>query len=130
MKIKKETVKLGSVEIQILEVLKNNAREKIVNIGKQLNISSGLVLYKLRKLMNEGIILGTRIHFNMVILGYFYTVLLININNLSEENLVKFKKITEGDPYVSSFGVMFGNPNIFIQLFHRDEREVRDLMKQ
>lgn len=125
----KENIKLDKEEIQILNILKKNAREKIVNIAKQVNISSELVLYKVRKLKEEGIIIGTRIAFNMDLLGYFYTIVLIDIKNLSNENLKKIKKFARSNPYINSFGIINGNPSLYLQVFHREEKDIRKVIE-
>lgn len=58
--ISKETVEIDKKDIKILEALADNARAKIVDISKDLNISSDSVIYRIRNLSKRGIIKGFR----------------------------------------------------------------------
>jgi len=120
-----ETIKLDESDKKILKILKDNAREKIINIAKKTKISSELILYKIKRLQNNKVILGSKIVFNMKKIGFFYSVLLINIKNLSEKNILKLETFARTEKFTNSFALMNNKPNCFIQIFYKDEKDLR-----
>ena len=68
---------LDGKEKAILKLLQEDGRARIVDIANKLGISAELALYKVRKLLKEKVILGSRIQFDMSKLGYYFTVLSI-----------------------------------------------------
>lgn len=120
-----EESKLSEKERKLLQILSNNARIKLTDIADKLNISAELALYTLRKLQKQKILLGSRIEFDMKKLGYFYSLILINLSNFSEKNQQKLNSFAKNHPHVDSLGLMFTKPNCFMQVFHKDEHELR-----
>ena len=118
-------VKLEKTEIEILKLLNEDGRIRIIDIANKLNISNELVIYKLKKLYSNGIILGNRIQFDMKKLGYFYSGILLQINNMKKENVEKLKRFAKQHPFINSFSLSVAKPNCFMQFFHRTEEELR-----
>ncbi|MBM3200011.1 Lrp/AsnC family transcriptional regulator [Candidatus Woesearchaeota archaeon] len=123
-------VELDEKDKSILKALAKDARAKIIDIAKEIGISAELVLYRLRKLKKEGILLGSRIQFDMDKLGYFYASLLINIKNFSLKNQNKLKTFAKNAPYVTSIAFMVNKPNCFISLFYKNENELRKTIEE
>ena len=117
--------KFDRTEIEILRLLKDNSRIRLIDIANKLNISSELALYKLKKLENEKIILGSRVLFDMKKLGYFYSGVLMNIKNLSENEKEKIKRFARSHAYTNSLGFFNSKPNCFMQFFHKTHEELR-----
>lgn len=127
---KKDNLKLDDLELKIINIIKNNARIKIVEIAKQLKQSSELILYKIKKLKEKNIILGNRIDFNMEKLGFFYSVILINIQNLNDENYKIIERFARKNKFVNSFAIMNSRPNILLQIFHKEELDLRNSIEE
>lgn len=121
-------IKLDEKEKLILKALEKDGRVKIIGIAKETGMSSELILYKIRKLQKEKVILGSRIQFNMEKLGYSLSALLINIQGLSNLNKEKLKKFTRESKNVISMSLSVTQPNCVIQLFHKDNQEVKDVV--
>lgn len=121
--------KFSDKEIEILKMLEKNSRESLVNIASKINSSAELTLYKIRKLKQDKVIVGTRMLFDFKKLGYFGTALLINLPNLSKNNKEKMKMFARNSNYVISFSLFFSRPNCFLQILHRNEKELRDTIK-
>lgn len=111
---------LDEKEKKILSVLNKNANSKIIDIAKQTNISAELIVYKLKKLKKENILLTTRAYFDMEKTGYFYSIILINLHNFSKQNQEKLRKFAKESKYTDSLMFMTGKPNCYIQIFHKD----------
>ena len=110
----------------MMRLLEKDGRTKIIDIARKLNLSGELVLYKLKKLQKDKVIIGSRIVFDMRKLGYFYSAILLNIKNLSVKNEEKIKEFARSHSYIHSLGFSISKPNCFIQVFHKTEKELRE----
>ena len=120
-------ISLDKQEIQILKMLAEDGRERIVEIAGKLKISPELALYKIKKLHERKVILSSAILFDMKKLGYFYSTILINIQNMSKENEKKIKDFAEKSELIRSIVLSMSKPNCFVQLFHK---ELQDLINE
>ncbi|PIN96724.1 hypothetical protein COU56_00070 [Candidatus Pacearchaeota archaeon CG10_big_fil_rev_8_21_14_0_10_31_9] len=121
-------IKLDEKEKKILKSLSKNGRAKIIDIAKETKISSELILYKLKHLEKERVILGSRIQFDMEKLGYSFSTLLLNIKSLSDANKEKIKKFAKESKNVNSIILSLNKPNCIIQLFHKNNQEIKDVI--
>jgi len=126
----KKEIKLDKIDINILKILSEDGRTRLIDIAIKSNISSELALYRLKKLKNEKIILGNRIQFDMSKLGYFFTIILINFRNFSEKNKGKIKSFVKTSKNINSLIFNLHKPNCIIQLFHKEEGEIRDCIEK
>ena len=122
----KEKIALEDREIQILRELEKNGRVRIIDIAHKLGISGELALYKLKQLRKKEVILGNRIQFDMQMLGFYFAVLRLKINNLNENLKGKIRSFCKNKPHTNalSFGIS-NNYNTLIQLFYQNEDELR-----
>lgn len=122
-------IPLDLIDKGILKCLNMDGRIKIIDIAKSLNSKPEIILYKLKKLQKEKIIIGNRIHFNMKKMGYYYTLVLVNLKNLDDEKEKKILKFFRTNKYINSCGLFVNNPNCFFQIFHKSENELRETIK-
>lgn len=118
--------KLDKIDLKILKILSEDGRARLIDIAIKANISSERALYKLKRLRKEKIILGNRIQFNMALLGYFFTIITINFRGFSEKNKEKIKSFVKSSKHTNSLIFNLQKPNCIIQLFHKNEEEVRE----
>ena len=91
---------------KILSVLSKNANAKIIDIAKETSLSAELIVYKLKRLKQENILLGTRAYFDMEKTGFFYNIILINFHNFSKKkNQEKMRQFAKNSEHVDSFNV-------------------------
>ncbi len=121
-------VKLDEKEKQILKCLEKDGRMKIIDIAKKTGMSSELIIYKLKKLQKENVILGSRIQLDLKKLGYSFSALLINIQGFSNSNKEKLKKFTRDSKSIISIALSITRPNCIIQLFHKDNQDIKDVV--
>lgn len=124
--IPNEKTKLDQKEIKILKLMEKDSRIKIIDIARSLNISAELALYKLKRLYEKKIILGSRILFDMEKIGYNFSIISLRIKDLSKKNQSKLKTFSKQSPCVNSVIFTISKPNCYIQLFHQDEKELRE----
>ncbi|MBI2043250.1 Lrp/AsnC family transcriptional regulator [Candidatus Pacearchaeota archaeon] len=117
-------IHLDKQEIQILKMLAEDGRERIVDISHKLKISPELALYKIKKLHERKVVLSSAILFDMKKLGYFYSTILINIQNMSKENEEKIKNFAEKSELIRSIVLSMSKPNCFVQLFHKEHSDL------
>lgn len=125
---KKEIYNLDNKEKELLKILSKNANLSIIDISKKTNLSSELILYKIRKLREENVIIGTRAYYDMGKIGFFYTLILINFNNQSKNNQEKLRKFAKDNGSVDSLMLLMGKPNCYMQLFHKTEEDLRNFI--
>lgn len=123
-------IKLDETDLKILKILADNGRARLIDIAIKSNISSELALYRLKRLKKERIILGNRIQFDMSLLGYFFTIILINFRNFSENNKNKIKSFVKNSKNTNSLIFNLQKPNCIIQLFHKGEAEIRESIEK
>ena len=119
-------VSLDYLDIKILKILAENGRERLIDLALKTKASSDVVLYRLKRLKSNKIILGNRIQFNMSLLGYFYTILMINFRNFSIKNKEKIRAHVKNSKCTNSIIFNLQKPNSIIQLFHKEIKEGRD----
>jgi len=119
-------IKIEDKDLQLLKLLNAEARIRVVDIANKLNISSELALYKLKRL-EEKIIIGYRVQFNMTKLGYYFTTLLVDIDHQHHSKLREYCKTSK---YVISLSIILNKPNCVIQLFHKDEASYRKTLEE
>ena len=119
---------LDEKEKKILSVLNKNANVKIIEIAKETRLSAELIVYKLKKLKQENILLGTRAYFDMKKTGFFYSIILINFHNFSKKNQEKMRQFAKNSEHVDSLMFVAGKPNCYMQIFHKDVLEIHKIL--
>jgi len=125
-----EKIKLDKTDILILKELAKDARARLIDIAVKAGISSELALHRLRKLQKQNILLGSRIQFDMEKFGYHFSEILLNIRHFTEENKNKIKQFARNSKHVNTLNFSLTKPNCIIQLFHKEESELRDTLQK
>ena len=126
----KKEIKLDKTNLKILKILSEDGRTRLIDIAIKSSISSELALYRLKKLKKEKVILGNRIQFDMSKLGYFFTLILIDFRNFSEKNKDKIKSFVKSSKSINSLIFNLHKPNCIIQIFHKEEEEIRECIEK
>jgi len=124
LEYKQKEYHLDEKERKVLSILCKNANIPIIEIAKKTNISAELLVYKLKRLRKEKVLISTRAYFNMQRIGYFYSIIFINLHNLSEKARDKLKLFAKQNEFIDSLIMLFGKPNAYIQIFHKDISEL------
>ncbi len=88
---------LDNLDYKILKILSANARKPLLDISAQLDKPVKTINYRIKRLIQEGIITGFRISLNYKKLGMKFYKAFIELSNSSEENtkeLLSFIKIS------------------------------------
>lgn len=82
-------INIDEIDYKILKELLKNGREKTVNISRKLNLTEMIVRYRMRKMIDSGIIIGFRPFFNINKFGYIYFKLHIYLHNITKDKKQK-----------------------------------------
>jgi len=123
-------IKLDDKDMKILKALNEDGRIRLIDIASKSRISSESALYKLKKLYKEKVVLGSRMQFDMEKLGYSYSIISLNIKNFSEKNKEKIKRFVRQSEFTNSLIFSLMKPNCIIQLFYKEEAELRKVIDQ
>lgn len=126
----KEKTKLDEKDIKILKELDKNGRAKIINIAKSINISAEMVLYKLKNLYKNKIVLGSRIIFDMEKMNYFFGNLKLNLKHLSEKTKQEISEFCKNHKFINALSFGIGEYNCLVQFFFSEEKQFRDSLKE
>jgi DNA-binding Lrp family transcriptional regulator len=121
---------LDEKEIKILTALEKNGRAKLIDMSKETKISSELILYKMKKLHEDKIILGSRIIFDHEKFGYFFGDIRIKLKNLDVETITKIFKYCKYHKHINALSFGIGEYNCLIQVFYNEEKKFRSTIKE
>ncbi|MBS3158168.1 Lrp/AsnC family transcriptional regulator, partial [Candidatus Woesearchaeota archaeon] len=76
-------VNLDEKDLQLLYFLSNNSTLQLKQLATNLNISSDTIKYRIKKLINQNLILGFLPIINISMLGYHTYGILIQLNHLA-----------------------------------------------
>ena len=124
------TISLTDKDLNLLKIIEENGREKIINIAKKSGLSSELIVYKLKQFHKNKIILGSRIQFDMESQGFYFAVLRLKLN-FNSEIFTKIKTFCKNHKHINalSFGIS-DSYNCIIQIFYEDEKTLRETINQ
>ena len=82
---KYESEEIDKTDYRILSVLLKNARMKTVDIAEKIGSTEMVVRYRIKKMRDNGIILGFKPFLNMKKLGYTYFKVHFTLHNLTPQ---------------------------------------------
>ena len=122
-------VNYNKKDLEILKILEKNGRARIIDIAAQTNLSSELIVYKLKQLYKNKLILGARIQFNMEKLGFYFGTLMIKLKVPTEKLKEKIKLFCKNHKYINALSFGISEYNCIIQIFYTNEEEFRQTIK-
>jgi len=89
-----EKEKISETDMKILRILSNDARIKLVDISKKVDLTAEAISYKIKNLVKKEIIAEFKARINYTKLGYLYYQILLTLNNSETKKriLSEFKK--------------------------------------
>ncbi len=123
-------IKLDEKDIEILKELDKNGRVKIIDIAKSINLSAEMILYRLKNLYKNKIILGSRIVFDMEKMNYFFGVLSLNLNIINDSLRQEIKNYCNQHKFINALSFGLGEQNCLVQFFFREEKQFRNSLRE
>ena len=122
-------IKIDDLDREILKVLIKNARTPIIEIAEKLRTSSSLVIQRIKKLKQKGIIVGFRIWIPREKLGMHYCKAFIYYQNKTTEKEKKLLEYCENIPSVLGITQNIGPWDLELELEVEDYAEFHKLLK-
>jgi Lrp/AsnC family transcriptional regulator for asnA, asnC and gidA len=129
MKIKSLQIEIDGIDKEILRQLMDDARKPILQIANKIGISGAAIHQRLKKLEEAGVVSGSKMIVNPVVLGY-KTVAFIGIYldkaSSNAEAVKELRKI----PEVLECHYTTGNWSILIKILCRDNEHLMALLNK
>ena len=118
---------LDETDRQIIAILMRDARTPFTDIAKQIDMSSGTIHVRMKKLEDKGVVLGAHLQVDYAQLGYdvvaFLGIFLDKSDNY-DDVAIALKAI----PEIVSANYTTGSYNIFAKIVCRDTTHLRDVL--
>jgi DNA-binding Lrp family transcriptional regulator len=92
-------IEIDDLDFKIVQLISQNSRISTIDMAKELDTTSTIVHYRLKKLMDTNIIIGFTINVNLPKIGYYWYKVDIELN--------QFDKLSKIINYIEA------NPNLF-----------------
>jgi Lrp/AsnC family transcriptional regulator, leucine-responsive regulatory protein len=124
-------IKILSVkDRKILKELFENARTSFSTIAKRVGLSKEVVAYRVKKLIERGILIGFNTVIDVQKLGweiYFINIKLRNLDNAIEKEIIDF---LIKHPNIAQVLKCIGRQDLILKVFVKDYVEANNLMKK
>lgn len=109
---KPDSISIDELDYKILKQILKNARKKTIDIARDLKTTEMVVRYRMKKLEENGIILGYRPFLNVHKLGYIYFKLHVTLQNLTVEKKKSIISYLYQHPNTVHFTELVGGADI------------------
>ncbi|WP_196892825.1 Lrp/AsnC family transcriptional regulator [Aureivirga marina] len=120
---------LDEIDHQILDILIENARTPFTDIAKKLVVSAGTIHVRVKKMEEEGIIMGSTLTLDYEKMGYSFIAhigVFIDKTSKSKEVIAALRKI----PNVTIAYITAGKYNIFCKIRAKDTNHAKNIIFQ
>ncbi len=119
---------IDKIDFDILDALARDARMPTVEIANKLRLSPNTVQYRVRQLIQKGVIKGFRPRLDVSLLGYDTYKVLIMLNNSSKRRqLIQYMLM---DPNVIKISKTIGNSDIEVKVNFRSLMELETFLRR
>ena len=126
---KKDKKPLDETDKKLLEGLAQDPRSKLLKLARKADVSVEVAHYRLKHLKEE-FILGNRIQFNLEILGYQHSMVLLNFKAFSKENKKRLQTFAKNTQETQTLIFNVHKPHCMIQLLYQEEQTLRERITQ
>jgi DNA-binding Lrp family transcriptional regulator len=119
---------LDIIDIQILELLRENARRRLTDIALQLSLTPAAIKYRIQRLIESGIIHKFTILIDQKKIGYEILAFLI-IYATSKTRVTSIVKYLKRLPEISKITILMGDPDIISEMNVTNMNNFIELLK-
>jgi Lrp/AsnC family transcriptional regulator for asnA, asnC and gidA len=124
-----EKIKLDESDHRIINLLKENSRQSIVELAKKLSMNADTIMYRIKKIEQTGLIKKFTTITNINKLGYhFYTAMIImkDFSDKEEKNIINF---CANNQNILSAVKTIGRWNLLLDIKAKDQKEFQNIMQ-
>jgi Lrp/AsnC family transcriptional regulator for asnA, asnC and gidA len=115
---------LDKLDLQIIQIMMQDAGISYADLGKQLFVSGGTIHVRIKKLQEIGIVKGTKLNVDLKLLGYDITAFVgiyLEKSSLYDQVAEDLKQI----PEIVRLNYTTGNYSMFIEVVARDINQLK-----
>ena len=122
-------IKLDKVDISLLKVLNKDGRKPLIDIAKQLKVSSDTIRYRINNLKKSGIITGFGVKIDHSKLNNQYHLIFLKLQNMNLDKYKKLEQLAQINKNVIIFIKTIGDHDIELEVETTNNDELDELMK-
>jgi Lrp/AsnC family transcriptional regulator for asnA, asnC and gidA len=118
---------LDKLDLQIIHEMMEDAGISYADLGKKLFVSGGTIHVRIKKLQEQGVVKGTRLHVDLKQLGYDITAFVgiyLEKSSLYDQVAEDLRKI----PEIIRINYTTGNYSMFLEVVARDINQLRSVL--
>jgi DNA-binding Lrp family transcriptional regulator len=124
-----EIESLDEIDRGIMELIFDNSRIKTVDIASRIEISADAVQYRIKKLLERGIISFFGVYYDPSVLGYTRYKVLLWLQHTTKEQEKKLIRYCEQHPNSSYLNRVVGSWDLEVDFDARNAQELHDIVK-
>lgn len=117
-------------DIEIIELIADNARLSLIEIAEKTNLSSDTISYRIKKLIKQNIIKRFSIFQNVYLLGYQFYSLLLRIDESDKTKIKEFLNFAKTDERINVLTKQIGEYNYVLDIDCKSNLEFNNLLKK
>lgn len=121
---------LDEIDKKIIILLSDSPRSNLVEIADKLGESAKLISYRMKRLINNRILLGTRPIINHEILGYTYYKIFFYLNNLDETKIHSLENYIESNSRTLYIIKAIGTCDLDIEIMVESNQDLLDFFDE
>ena len=126
----KKEVKIDSKDLKILEILSKEGRKEITEIAKILKTTINTVKYRLKKLLDNNIIVGFRANININILEYQRYKVMLLLYNIDKNIMKKIIYFLGNEKNIVYITEAVGRSDLEFEIDVKNINELYEIMKK
>ncbi|MBR9701844.1 Lrp/AsnC family transcriptional regulator [Candidatus Pacearchaeota archaeon] len=117
---------VAKIDLKILRILAGDARIKLIDMSKKINMTAEAISYRIKNLVNRGIISNFKTRIDYSKLGYLYYQVLLSLNDLK----VKQKIIDKFTNHANCVSIIefIGKYDLQLEVVVKNVEELRDIL--
>lgn len=123
-----EIIELDETDRKILKELSNNARINIVDLSVKLKLTRDVINYRIKKLVENGIIVQYRCYLNLHKIGINLYKIILRTKNLDEKSEKEIKKFVDEHKKATQFLKLIGSWDMEIEFETENEDELYQIL--
>ncbi|MBT5021972.1 AsnC family transcriptional regulator [Candidatus Woesearchaeota archaeon] len=128
--VDKEKIKIDDTDKKLLNLLAKNGRESLYSLAEELKVSADTINYRIKKLIEKGIIQQFTTIINWSLIGYHFYELFLTMKYLTKEDEMKLKEIVKNHPHIVRAMKTMGHFNVLIHVVAQKQKEFHNTIRQ
>lgn len=128
--ISEKIAKIDDKDREILKILATDARATMVDISKKADLSANAVNYRVKRLIEQGVITDFIAIPSYPLLDLEWNIILLKFKNFTPDNEKKFLYFVKQHPYICYYTKGVGNWNYHISLLSKDPMHLRKILME